>query len=425
MRRELNRSLLAVFALLGLCASSLGQAPAETPQPALARTMRMQPLPDAPGVIPEGLVGENPFAEFSGYGEGAGCGPAGLGYRRSYWGNVDMLVWWRSGQNLPALVTTEPNQGILPGGTILYGDEIVGTRAHIGVRAEFGLWFENFPELGVGFRFAMPGREQSIFSLTSDGTDQISRPFFDVIPNNLFRFGPNAAEIAGPNANVAGGPSGGTITVTTTSEIYASDVYFRRVAYRGEFLSVDATAGYQTTRINESLIIDSTTLLPNSLRVLDYFQTYNEFHGATVGMLANIDYGNFQIDVLSKIAFGRMHEKIRIRSLRDPEATLPADPQAGLLALNSNRGEFTERDFAVVPEVSLKLSYFVTSNIKLNVGYSLIYWSTVVQPGNQVDTFINSSQIDGALVGDPRPRVLFRTSDYWTQGLNLGLTCDF
>lgn len=69
--------------------------------------------------------------------------------------------------------------------------------------------------------------------------------------------------------------------------------------------------------------MDSTTLLPNSLRVLDYFQTYNEFHGATVGMLANIDYGNFQIDVLSKIAFGRMHEKIRIRSLRDPKRLFP------------------------------------------------------------------------------------------------------
>lgn len=58
MRRELNRSLLAVFALLGTLHASLGQAPAETPQPASCRTMRMQPLPDAPGVIARELRGK-------------------------------------------------------------------------------------------------------------------------------------------------------------------------------------------------------------------------------------------------------------------------------------------------------------------------------------------------------------------------------
>lgn len=85
-------------------------------------------------------------------------------------------------------------------------------RAIVACGPKFGLWFENFPGIGRWVSLPYLGREQSIFSLTSDGTDQISRPFFDVIPNNLFRFGPNAAEIAGPNANVAGGPSGGTIT---------------------------------------------------------------------------------------------------------------------------------------------------------------------------------------------------------------------
>jgi hypothetical protein len=424
MRRELLAKVLNLLIVVCIGGIAAAQEPAAAP---LARTTRMQPLPEAAGVIPDGLIGESPFAQYSGYGEGYGCGPGG-GYEYiapGYWANFDMLMWWRSGQNLPPLVTTEPNQGILPDGQILYGNEIVGSRMHVGFRVDAGMWFAHIPDWGAGFRFAMPGRDLSVFNLTSDGTTQISRPFFDAIPNNLNRFGNNAFEVAGPNANVNGGASGGSINVTTTSEIYIGDIFFRRATYRGDFLSVDATFGYQSTRINESLIIDSTTLLPNSLRVLDYFQTYNEFHGGTIGMLANIDRGVWQIDVMSKLAFGRMRERVRIRSLRDPEATPPADPQAGLLALGSNRGTFDQYDFAVVPEVSLKLGYYVTPNLRLSVGYSLVYGSTVVQPGNQVDTVINSSQIDGALNGEARPRFLFHTSDYWVQGVNLGLTFDY
>ncbi|HET7719587.1 MAG TPA: BBP7 family outer membrane beta-barrel protein, partial [Acidimicrobiales bacterium] len=59
-------------------------------------------------------------------------------------------------------------------------------------------------------------------------------------------------------------------------------------------------------------------------------------------------------------------------------------------------------------------------------GYTVLYWSSVVRPGDQVDLLVNASQIPSnllptGLVGPARPAVLFRDTDFWAQGVNLSL----
>jgi hypothetical protein len=61
-------------------------------------------------------------------------------------------------------------------------------------------------------------------------------------------------------------------------------------------------------------------------------------------------------------------------------------------------------------------------------GYEILYWNRVVRPGDQIDHNVNLSQnavLDpkgvGTLVGPAQPAPLFNRSDFWAQGINLGL----
>ena len=97
----------------------------------------------------------------------------------------------------------------------------------------------------------------------------------------------------------------------------------------------------------------------------------------------------------------------------------------GVLALPSNIGRTTENAFAVVPEGTFKIGLKLGDSGRFYVGYNFIYLSDAVRPGDQVDRTIAAvadpiSQSGGGLVAD-RPRALFNRSDFWAQGLIIGL----
>jgi hypothetical protein len=79
-----------------------------------------------------------------------------------------------------------------------------------------------------------------------------------------------------------------------------------------------------------------------------------------------------------------------------------------------------------VPEVSAKLGYQVTPNIRTFVGYDFMYWTSVLRPGGAIDTTVNASQAGGGvLVGAARPLPQFTTSEFWVHGVNVGVKADF
>jgi len=77
----------------------------------------------------------------------------------------------------------------------------------------------------------------------------------------------------------------------------------------------------------------------------------------------------------------------------------------------------------LVPELGVKFGYNFTEHLRGYVGYDVLYASNVVRPGDQVDTFVNSSFIPprGTPVGAPLPHFQFRTTDFWAQGVSFGL----
>jgi len=107
------------------------------------------------------------------------------------------------------------------------------------------------------------------------------------------------------------------------------------------------------------------------------------------------------------------------------DTTPVTDVPAGLFALSTNSGSFSRDRFAVVPEVSAKLGLHISERLLIFGGYSYIYWSNVVRPGEQIDRNLNPNLIPtSATFGGPavprQPAASFQTSDYWVQGMIFG-----
>jgi len=97
----------------------------------------------------------------------------------------------------------------------------------------------------------------------------------------------------------------------------------------------------------------------------------------------------------------------------------------GLLAAQSNIGQYSRTRFSVVPDAALNIGYQFTPTFRGYLGYSFLYWSNVVRPGQQIDRNVNLAFIPNTPPAPPssqvRPAVLCQETDFWAQGLNFGL----
>src|SRR5204862_492234 len=78
------------------------------------------------------------------------------------------------------------------------------------------------------------------------------------------------------------------------------------------------------------------------------------------------------------------------------------EAQGGLLALPSNIGRYSRDRFAVLPEASINLGYQVTPWLRATAGYTFLYCSNVVRPGDQVNLAVNPTQLPSNLTA-PAP----------------------
>lgn len=341
----------------------------------------------------------------------------------STWGKMDFLLWWRSGQNLPPLVTTSPTgtaQGIAgeygrPTTSVLYGDGTEDYAVRPGARLELGTWFDRTECWGLGGRFFWLGDAESNFAAASTGTPILAIPFTEGSNNT-------------PDARLIGFPGtfNGNLNVQMTSEYMAGDAYLRTQWCQMQWGRLDLLAGYQFARFNEGLVMDSTVsdIGGASNRLVDSFRTTNEFHGGQIGFIANVDRGCWYYDVTGKIGLGNMSETVTItgQSISRVGSTQFVLPNSGLFAQPTNVGTYTEEKFVAIPEIGLNVGWRATNCLDFNIGYTFIYYSSVARPGDVIDTTVNTSQAGGPLVGPARPAFKFNDSDLVIHGLNFGAT---
>jgi hypothetical protein len=134
--------------------------------------------------------------------------------------------------------------------------------------------------------------------------------------------------------------------------------------------------------------------------------------------------------LLAKFAFGKMRQTVRVDGVGQfTDLGGGVFPTSGLLAqAATNGGTHVQDEFAFMEDIKIALAYWPTSRLKISAGYALMYWSSVVRPGDHIDF-----GVDGRILLDPanppadavRPAFAFRPVGYYVHGLNLGMEYRF
>jgi hypothetical protein len=398
-----------------------------------------------------------------------GCRPEGCapGTRGRYYLRGEYLGWRFDGMDTPPLVVTaNPDGGALPPeeeppipavgyDQTLFGGSQLLHKYRSGSRVTFG-WF--LDPCGV---WALEGDYLTFGSTaenflagpdTVSGSEYLGRPFFAIPP------GVGSESIDRIQGVVVPDQITGTVAVGVNSQFVSSGLRLihnlccieigRPGCY--DCVGCDGSmggcggrgpcrrSGYGTRRINmafglryadlhEQIAVredletepsPDTTFLVN-----DSFITDNDFLGPEIGFNWEWIYRRWKIDLLSKLAIGNTRHRVTIDGSTSINGTLQ-ESVGGLLAQSTNIGTYENDQLSVLPELGLRVSYKLAENLDFNIGYTFLYWSNIVRPGDQIDLDVDPKLISGDFPLTPnsgRPRVLFEETDFWAQGVSLGL----
>jgi len=346
--------------------------------------------------------------------------------------SAEYLMWWTSGFHAPPLVTTGPgtSDGIIgqPGVTTLAGDERVSPTFRSGARFGFDWMFSRCGVWGVDGHYFFLGTNVSNETFTSNQDPSLARPFFNVNQHIPF-----SEVVASP------GLLTGLVNIHTSTALWGADINLKRRLFDGDNWTLGAFGGYRYLSLTEDLTITerafaapgaaATGLIPAnfvSASAFDTFHTTNQFNGGQVGMYFEGNVGRWVFTVRPSIAMGVTSSTLGIAGGETTNLTTGStSASSGLLALNSNSGHYTKNTFAVVPEGTFNIGYNVSPHLRLFVGYNVLYWSSVLRPGAQVNPNLDINRIPGfpatAPAASVQPTPSLRDQTFWAQGVNFGL----
>jgi hypothetical protein len=367
------------------------------------------------------------------------CADTCEGAANRLWAEAEYLLWWTKDGPLPvplvASGTPESFGTLGMGGVALFGGRPLDYGAASGGRLAVGGWLDDHHTLGIEFGGFLLEQRAVGFSARSDaaGSPVITRPLINALDGTA-----TAQFVAFPDA-FAGG-----IAVTSQSKFWGADVNVLTTVARRSGFEASLLAGFRYLDLSESLTVlqssqvledgifgfnGQTVLAPNSVAMFDAFRTHNHFYGGQLGGRATFSWERFSADVTAKVALGWTEEVLTIAgsSTLLPPGGTPQTTAGGVLALATNSGHRTHDEFAVVPEVGVKIGYRIIDSLMAYVGYNFLYGSDVVRPGDQIDRRINPTQLPTSLqftqppTGPALPAALFHRSDYWAQGITFGV----
>lgn len=341
----------------------------------------------------------------------------------SLWLRAEYLLWHLEDQNVPPLVTSAP-AGVppilgLPTTQVLFGDDQVDNDLYSGGRFTVGFWLPGYQDLGIEGSFFFLGKRDGRFEAASNGEIALGRPFVDAV-TGLPDF-----EI------VAFAGTTGSVRVDYATRLWGAETNLRYKWCCGPDWHVDLLAGYRHVNLRENLDISENLAPAGGGRILlsDRFGTQNQFNGGQLGIdFERRFWQKWFLGAQLKVALGHISQEVHIggSTLFLPPGGGASLQPGGFFALPTNIGRQRRDEFAVVPELNLKVGYDVNERLRLFVGYDVMMISDVARPGDQIDPVVNTTQLPtnlgpGVLVGPARPAVLFRTTDFWAQGLNVGV----
>ncbi|HKB40566.1 MAG TPA: BBP7 family outer membrane beta-barrel protein, partial [Gemmataceae bacterium] len=316
-----------------------------------------------------------------------------------FWAGADYLNWRLQDGPLPVpLVTTSSpaSQGIAgaPDTVVLAGPvHALEFQQLDGLRVTAGFWLSSC--LGVeGSGFVLEQGADG-FSATSTGAPLLARPAI-----NGFTGMPGSLLVAAP------GIAAGGVDVHGTSQLFGSEVNLLLNAFRGCAFRLNLLTGFRYVDLREGLDIAQNSLVlgpalafggaplgvGSSLAVADAIDTRTQFYGGQVGLQSGVQFGRVFVATTAKIALGTNHQVVSatgVTTQLDTGASLPG----GLLVLPSNSVRRANDTFSILPEGSVEVGLQVSKRVSVSLGYSFLYWTRVVRPGDQLNQTVTPTQL--------------------------------
>jgi hypothetical protein len=347
------------------------------------------------------------------------CGPL-------VWFGADYLWWRAKGGLVPPLVvgvytSAHPPLPADPRLAFPVSDDRINGDLKSGYRLRGGVWLDKPDGTGVEVIYTAFLDTERVNSFFGNSNVILARPFIDVIQRN-----PALMRLSDPNVGLEGIAQ---VRSTFDSDGVELNVLPRGPAMIGEEMHWIVGLRYWT--LGESLLIDSASAA-NGLRVSDFdsFSTRNRFFGPQVGGNWHWDRGRFGIDLSMKLAVGAMTQDTTIDGGSTAMLASGArlDRPGGLLALSSNIGDYSRVRLAAMQDAALNVSYRLTDNMQLRLGYEFVRASSVLRPGQQIDLGVNPALLPfnaGPASGPIRPWYRPDGEVFWMHGVNLGLAVQF
>lgn len=269
-----------------------------------------------------------------------------------FWIDGEFLMWWVKSAPTPFGGST--NFGVFPG-----------------LRLEAGGWLDPAEKWGLEGSGFFLGRKSNTLGVAAGSIP---------LPDLLVRAGAAAYE---------------------DSQLWGADFNVLYNLYRDSNFHADLIGGFRYLGLQEDLKAYAAGTLALSSGAVEggtataRLMAQNNFYGGQIGARAGWHFNRWFTDITGKVAIGVTREGLTLQ-----EAARGNDGATDAFQFRRSKS-----DFAVLPEVNLRVGYDITRNIHAFVGYDFLYISSVARPGNQ--DLIGLSSV--------------KSSGFWAQGLNFGV----
>jgi hypothetical protein len=344
---------------------------------------------------------------------------------------AEALLWWLKDSPAPVPLVSDGVLGA-PGTRIFLGGEDLDANPLPGFRLSAGYTFSGRWGVESSFFYLTPrSTSRSVSSSGQPGSIDLQIPFFDpTLP------GESVTGVSSISSSFAG-----SATERLETSFLGAEVNGRMKLASGGTWRVDALAGFRYLRLRETYTFEtsSPSIPPAPADVFetrDAFDATNSFYGPQLGIRASWDWGTFFLTSVVKVGFGAVVQSVDVAgSLVTNDFNNFGPPQTfagGYFARPSNIGDHQRTVFGVVPEAQLTAGFRLTPWLSLVAGYTFLYVNDVARPGNQIDRSLNptvgspfTNVPPGPTTGPAAPTFKFRGSDFWAQGINVGLHMNF
>lgn len=383
------------------------------------------------------------------------------------WGNAEYLAWWSKSAKIPVpLVTTgslsDPVPGAIgqPNTQVLLGNQSIHAGVMSGFRAGLRSWVDKENNYGIeASGFYLPEKTTKNFTRSSDGTELLGIPFYNAASLPLTRINGGWTRSAVPNSGeaflpAASGliptPSFGSISVKTTSRLWGVELNglyhvwgqgnFRLAAFLGASYT-DLAEKFQLNFYSQ--LVGSSQSVFGPVTIQDLIRTHNEFWAGQLGLRGEWSRNWFFFNFVAKLAMGSIRQVEHLAgNFADPTPILYRQfanngtgigSSSGFFVQPTNAGEHSRHAFGIMPMGTFRIGVNLLRELRLSVGYDILYLNSVIRPADQIDHVINETQAGAStstagqptLTGPARPRVRFHTVSYWAQGINAGIEFRF